>query len=149
VSAGTGAGADDLFNAAIMAAARRAEDPPIDGPDLHVHRDNPFCGDEVTIDIALDDAGKVARVHARARGCLLVQAATSALAEAAPGHPPETIARAAAQLRALLKDGAAPPDGPFAALAMFSPVAPTKSRHSCALLPFEAVAKALPKPDKA
>ncbi|MCF8479523.1 MAG: iron-sulfur cluster assembly scaffold protein [Rhodospirillum sp.] len=128
-----------------MAAAKRAEDPPIETPDLHVHRDNPFCGDEVTIDLTYDEAGKVARIHATARGCLLVQAATGALAEAAPGHAPEAIAKAARSLRALLKDGAPPPGPPFADLAMFTPVGPTKSRHSCALLPFEAIEKALEK----
>ncbi|WP_413205435.1 iron-sulfur cluster assembly scaffold protein [Rhodospirillum sp. A1_3_36] len=139
------AGADALFNAAIMAAAKRAEDLPIEAPDLHVHRDNPFCGDEVTIDLSYDETGKVARIHAKARGCLLVQAATGALAEAAPGHAPEAIAEAAGALRALLKEGAPPPEAPFADLAMFTPVAPTKSRHSCALLPFEAIEKALKK----
>jgi nitrogen fixation NifU-like protein len=129
-----------------MAAAKRAEDPPIEAPDLHVHRDNPFCGDEVTIDLTYDETGKVAQIHARARGCLLVQAATGALAEAAPGHAPEAISEAARALRALLKEGAPPPEAPFADLAMFTPVSPTKSRHSCALLPFEAIEKALKKP---
>ncbi|ABC21764.1 iron-sulfur cluster assembly scaffold protein [Rhodospirillum rubrum] len=133
-----------LFNDALIAAAARTpRGPTPTHADFHVHRDNPFCGDEVSIDLVLGEDGRIATATVRARGCLLVEAAATVLAEAAPGLHPCDIAEAARHLRAMLKKNTPPPGAPWATLEMFSAISSTPSRHSCALLPFEAVEKAL------
>ena len=49
-------------------------------PTKSARRDNPLCGDRVTIDVKLDDSGQIAEIAHQVRGCLLCQASASALA---------------------------------------------------------------------
>ena len=46
-------------------------------------------------------------------------------------------------VRAMLKDGAAPPQGKWADVAVLEPVRDYKARHASTLLTFDAVVKAL------
>ncbi|MGB0694544.1 MAG: iron-sulfur cluster assembly scaffold protein [Rhodospirillaceae bacterium] len=134
-------GSDDLYNEAILSAARAEPEPSLDGPpDLSLRRDNRFCGDRVSLDIALDqDSGAITAIAPTVKGCLLVQASAQMLAEAAKGQDWDSVLAATKQLRALLKEDGDAPDSPFGALEAFRPVAAHKSRHECCLLPFEAI----------
>jgi NifU-like protein involved in Fe-S cluster formation len=139
--------AADLYNDAIVREAKAAgERPRLPAPDASVTRDNPLCGDRVTLDLAFAPDGTVAAAGHRTRGCLLTQAAASLLARRAEGATPDELERAADDLRAVLRDG--PPGGEEPAwpeLAMFGPVRAVKSRHECVLLPFDALREALGK----
>ncbi len=139
------AGQDALYNARIMEAAEAGGGEPLEAPDLHAHKDNPFCGDEVTVDLALGADGRITAVHTQARGCLLVRASAHFLSEQAPGADPAAIAQAGKALKAMLRGEGPAPDAPWEALAVFEPLQQVKSRHGCALLPFEAVERELKK----
>jgi nitrogen fixation protein NifU and related proteins len=76
------------------------------------------------------------------RGCLLCQASAALLRRAAPGASFAEVAQARAAAAAVLT-GAAPPDGAWADLAAFTPVRAVRSRHTCVLLPFDALQAAL------
>jgi nitrogen fixation NifU-like protein len=133
---------DALYHEALVRLARASEKPRrLERTDGSATRDNPLCGDEVTIDVRVA-GGRIEAIGQRVRGCALCQAATTILAEAAPGLGRAELDRAREALRALLEGGGAP-DGRFAELAVFTPVHTVPSRHGCVLLPFDALADAL------
>ncbi len=133
---------DDLYHAAIMDRARAANgDHRLANADATVTVDNPLCGDRITLDLRMDGE-RIAAVGYRVRGCALCQASTSVSGEVLPGATRSAVDDAEAALRGLLETGAEPA-GRWAALAMFRPVGPHRSRHGCVLLAMQAVRKAL------
>jgi nitrogen fixation NifU-like protein len=127
-----------LYHDAILAAARaRTGAGRLAAPDRSITRDNPLCGDRVTLDVHLD-GDRVLALGQTTRGCLLTEAAASILAGHAAGLDAAALGTALADLRSLLDGRAAtPPHWPD--LAIFQPVATIKSRHECVLLPFLAL----------
>ena len=77
------------------------------------------------------------------KACALGQAATSILAEHAVGATVLEIRAARDALRAMLKDGAPPPEGRFWELRHLEPVADYPPRHVSTLLAFEAAVAAI------
>lgn len=131
---------ENLYQKAIVeAAARGAENRRLADPGATATVDNPLCGDRVTMDVRTDGR-RVAAVGYRTRGCKLCEASTALLAEAMAGQDRATIVAARAALRAMLEREAPPP---WASFAVFAPVRRHASRHSCVLLPFDALAQAL------
>ncbi|MFN3911814.1 iron-sulfur cluster assembly scaffold protein [Hyphomonas sp.] len=102
------------------------------------------CGSTVNVDVKLDAAGeRVAAIAVDPKACALGQAATSILAEHAVGAPVDEIVAARDALRAMLKDGAPPPQGRFWELRHLEPVADYPPRHASTLLAFEAAVAAI------
>jgi len=60
-------------------------------PDLQAHDLNPLCGDELTIQLALDGEGKVADVAFTGHGCAISQASASMLTDEVRGMTPEQL----------------------------------------------------------
>ena len=133
----------DLYNEAIIKEAKGAAvgATRLEHPDATVTRDNPLCGDRVTLDLAVED-GRVAAVGQKVRGCLLTQAATGLLARRAPGADAATLKAVAREVEAALK-GEAVAEPLWEELAMFRPLQAVRSRHECVRLPFEALEEAL------
>jgi nitrogen fixation NifU-like protein len=128
-----------IYNAAIVQAARdRSHAGRLEAPDASITRDNPLCGDRVTLDLALE-GGSILRIAHRTRGCLLSEAAAALLAKKAPADAAELAALLDGVRKFLARKGPAPTPE----LAIFEPVRAVKSRHECVLLPFEALAEAL------
>ena len=133
---------EELYHKAIIDQAKAAKGAGrLDRPDASVVLDNPLCGDRITLDLALD-AGRVAAVGHKVRGCLLCQAAASAIGANAVGRTPDQLRATAADVEAMLKGHPMPADG-WPELAAFEPVRGYKSRHECVALPFEALTEAL------
>ena len=83
---------DDLYREQILEHYKRPHNlGRLDQPDLEFEDSNPFCGDEQRIQIALDDAGKVAQVGFEGKGCAISTAATSMLTDELEGMSPEEI----------------------------------------------------------
>jgi nitrogen fixation protein NifU and related proteins len=53
--------------------------------DAEVHHVNPTCGDEITLRVKVDDAGKILDVSYDGQGCSISQAAASVLYELTTG----------------------------------------------------------------
>lgn len=142
----SGGSAGDLYDEAIVRAARETGAAArLPGPDVSVTCDNPLCGDRVTLDLRLDDAGAVAEVGHKTRGCLLTQAAATVLARHAPGATREAAAAALRDLDAALRGTGDAPISAWPETEMFRPVRAVRSRHECVLLPFQALSDALEK----
>jgi nitrogen fixation NifU-like protein len=58
---------------------------PVPDPDIRTHELNPFCGDEVTLQIKLDSQGRVAAVSSVSQGCSIIQASASMMADVMEG----------------------------------------------------------------
>jgi nitrogen fixation protein NifU and related proteins len=63
----------------------------IEGADAQAEGQNPLCGDEVAIFVALD-GDKIEDVRFRGRGCAISQAATSMLVEIVRGRTVDEVA---------------------------------------------------------
>jgi nitrogen fixation protein NifU and related proteins len=103
---------------------------------------NPLCGDRISVELELD--GDVIKSMAlQVRGCLLCKASGSILAERVRGLLFDDMKKICSELDGALKalndDPGSFPEG----YRLFFPVRFHKSRHSCVLLPFEAVIKAV------
>lgn|SRR3990167_186382 len=102
------------------------------------------CGSTVNVDLRLDEAGeRVTVIAVDPKACALGQAATSVLAEHAVGATIAEIVAARDALRAMLKEGGAPPEGRFWELRHLEPVADYPPRHASTLLAFEAAVAAI------
>lgn len=102
------------------------------------------CGSTVNVDVKLDAAGeRVTEIAVDPQACALGQAATSILAEHAIGASVAEIRAARDALRAMLKEGAAPPEGRFWELRHLEPVSDYPPRHTSTLLAFEAAVAAI------
>ena len=64
--------------------SRRPAPASSTAPTKSARRDNPLCGDRVTIDVRLDDSGKIAEIAHQVRGCLLCQASAVGAAPRLP-----------------------------------------------------------------
>jgi len=102
---------------------------------------SPVCGSRVTVDVTLDDEGRVAELGMLVRACALGQASSSLLARHALGKSPEELAAARDALTAWLageREGV--PDWP--GLDVLSPARAVTARHPSIRLAFEAAADA-------
>lgn len=103
-----------------------------------------ICGSSVTVDVRLDQAGgRVSAIAVDPRACALGQASASILADNAVGAAIAEIVAARDALRAMLKDGAPPPEGRFWELRHLEPVADYPPRHASTLLAFDAAVAAI------
>ena len=135
--------AGDIYHEAMVRLAHEATGAGrLAAPDAAVTLDNPLCGDRVTVEIEVRD-GRIARLAHRVRGCLLCEAAASLIGRAASGAARADVEAGRAALAAVLREGAGAPEGTWAGLSVFTPVAAVPSRHRCALLPFDALCDAL------
>ncbi len=131
---------EQLYQERILALAKaKTGAGKLANPTKSVRKDNPLCGDRVTIDVRLDD-GRIAEIAHQVRGCLLCQASAAALASVAVGKDAAGIGALRQDAERAVGRAAGTPAEPFAA---FAPVADHKSRQECVLLPFEALKEAL------
>ncbi|MBH74487.1 MAG: SUF system NifU family Fe-S cluster assembly protein [Dehalococcoidia bacterium] len=73
---------NDLFQEIILDHYKNPRNKgQLDKPDLRAEGDNPFCGDAVQIDVALDNNNYVTNVTFSGTGCSISQAAASILSE--------------------------------------------------------------------
>lgn len=91
----------------------------LEDPDIVADADDPSCGDQVHIELRLDDRGRVERVAFQGQGCIVSMAAASIFTEYVQGKTLEELERMTEE-EALETLGA--------------PVGP---RRRCALLPLQ------------
>lgn len=100
------------------------------------------CGSVVTVDVALTD-GRITAFAVEPKACALGQASAGVLALHALGAAAEEVIAARDALRAMLKEGAGPPEGRFWELRHLEGVRDYPARHASTLLAFEAAAEAI------
>ncbi len=134
---------EDLYHPRILELA--ADIPHVgrlDAPDGAATKVSRVCGSVVTVELKLKD-GLVSEIAVHPKACALGQAATGVLAMNAIGASPEEIHAARDSLRAMLKDGAAPPAGRFWELRHLEGVRDYPPRYASTMLAFDAAVEAL------
>jgi NifU-like protein involved in Fe-S cluster formation len=101
---------------------------------------SPVCGSRVTVDVNLDDTGRVSAVGLLVRACALGQASSSLLGASVIGKSPEELAAARDALTAWLAGEGPLPGWP--GFELFTPALPHTARHASIRLAFEAAAEA-------
>ena len=114
---------------------------PLAAPQGEALLHNPLCGDQVRVEVRVED-GRIQEVSARTRGCSIAVAAGSVMTELVRGLTPDEAAPLEAGLTRLVQGEPAPPDLD-SRLRAFARVADLPSRRRCATLPWEALAEAL------
>jgi NifU-like protein involved in Fe-S cluster formation len=104
---------------------------------------NPTCGDRVTFEVVTDAGGSIQALAHETKACVLSQASASILGRDAKSLSRADVAELRAVVTAMLKEGAAVPGQPFADYGAFDGVTGYPNRHSCVLLPIEALLAAL------
>jgi len=89
---------DDLYRENILDHYKRPHNwsppaPPIEDPDLEYHDLNPLCGDELTVQLVVDDAGRIGDVRFLGHGCAISQAAASMASDEVKGMQVEDLLR--------------------------------------------------------
>ncbi len=110
-------------------------------PMATVEKRSPVCGSRVTIDVDLDDDGRVGAIGMLVHACALGQASASLMGAHAIGRTLEELDAARDELTLWLAgERSTPPDWP--GLEIFTPALPHSARHPSIRLGFEAVADA-------
>ena len=83
---------DELYRENILDHYKHPHNwsPPGDAleqPDLEFHDLNPLCGDELTVQLAVDGEGKIGDVRFLGHGCAISQAAASMASDEVKGMP--------------------------------------------------------------
>jgi NifU-like protein involved in Fe-S cluster formation len=131
-----------LYSGRILAlAADIPHHARLDAPQASVRKRSPLCGSTVTVDLDLSD-GRVSRFGQDVKACALGQAAAAVLGGAVLGRTPAELARAAAELKAMLTSDGPVPTPPFDGFETLIPARDFRNRHASILLAVQAAAEA-------
>jgi NifU-like protein involved in Fe-S cluster formation len=134
---------NDVYNTRIL---ELAADIPLlhrlGQPQASATAHSKLCGSTITIDLSMAN-GRVSDFGHDVKACALGQASASIMARNVVGSTPDELRQVREAVRAMLKEGAAPPQGRWGDVAVLEPVRDYKARHASTLLPFDAVVKAL------
>ncbi len=127
-----------LYSDKILAlAARKVARLP--KPDVTAVRNNPLCGDRVTLDLAIAE-GIVTAAGGEARGCALCCAGLAVLLDDLPGQTLESLP---AQIETARRSIAMGVSGLAVVLSVLQERPIPRPRQKCVLLPLEALQEAL------
>lgn len=142
---------DPLYRKEIMRLAADAKGAgKLENADACGVAHNPACGDKVEVQLAYDTDGCIAAFAHETKACVLTQASASILGAHLKGTSEDDVKHLLTNLKAMLRDGAPPPDAPFDVYSELAGAVSFAARHRCVLLPIEAVLTAMtsetPKP---
>ena len=103
---------------------------------------NPTCGDRVAVTLRLDSAGRIKEIAHQTSACVLAQASASILGAHLQGADAASVRQLRTEVGAMLDEGAVPAP-PFEDYAALKGAAVYRNRHTCVLLPIDAVLDAL------
>jgi NifU-like protein involved in Fe-S cluster formation len=140
-------GNDDLIKLYSQRILALAADIPnaerLEAPQVTARRRSPLCGSTVTVDLRVDDAGRITAFGQDVKACALGQASASVLGRNVVGLTRDDIAAGRDQLAAMLKSGGPAPAAPFGALEVLEPARDYRNRHASILLAWDATLEAI------
>ena len=135
---------DDLYSARILTlAANLPHAGRLPAPEGTGERVAKLCGSRATVDVVLDDRGRIAAFAQDVKACALGQAAAGVLGQHVVGASLSEIAEARDAMIAMLKSGGEGPSGRFEDLRLLKQVADYPARHASTLVSLEATLEAV------
>lgn len=133
---------DDLYRELILDHYRRPRNHgPLPAPTHHAEGVNPVCGDEVRLDLRVED-GTLRELGFWGQGCSISQSSASMMTERLRGATLREAEEVAGKVRAMLVEGQ-PPDPSLRDLEALEGVAKLPVRVKCALLAWNVLREAL------
>lgn len=133
-----------LYSQRILALA--ADIPHLDrieDADASVVKRSPLCGSTVTVDVSVDEAGRVANFGQEVKACALGQASAAVFAAQVMGRTLDEVRAARDGLRLMLKDNGPTPAAPFEGYETLTPAREYRNRHASILLVPDATVEAM------
>ena len=133
----------DLYQDSIIALSRRSDHiGSVPDADCEAVMRNPLCGDQVTVQLQIEE-GRIRSLRYQVRGCLLCKASSAHLASLSEGLDLDEFRQLHGYFDKALRTEAEKDVSFPETHAVFLPVRPYKSRHSCLLLPYETIIEAI------
>ena len=111
---------DDLYREILLDHYRNPRNRgPLQAANASADGSNPLCGDEITLELQLDDDGRIAEVAFTGQGCSISQASSSLMTEYIKGRSSDEATSAIDAFQALMVEGEEAPEelGDIGALA--------------------------------
>lgn len=135
---------DDLYSARILRlAAELPHAGRLAAPEGTGERVARLCGSRATVDVTLDEVGRVRDFAQDVKACALGQAAAGVVGQVAIGASLAEITEAQAATVAMLKSGGEGPVGRFEGLRALRQVADYPARHASTLVALDALLEAV------
>jgi NifU-like protein involved in Fe-S cluster formation len=132
-----------LYTPQVLALATSLAAFPLDETlPLQTTTRSKSCGSSLTLGLATDPGGAIARIGLKAQACAIGQAAAAIFAQGAPGRSPADIAAAEAGLAEWLSGAGEQPDWP--GLELLAPACAYPARHGAIKLAWMAARELLP-----
>lgn len=134
---------DDLYKEVILDHYKSPRNKrPLPGATVSKHKNNPLCGDEITVHARLDD-DRVAEVTFEGQGCSISQASASMLTEATQGKTVDEAEAMAREFRGMMEGAVDPDEDAFGDLVALKGVVKYPVRIKCAILGWDVLQEAL------
>ena len=131
----------EIYHGQILELAKSIRlSKPIAHPTHSAEKNNPLCGDKVTIDVVIDNE-IVSDIHLVVRGCALCEAGAGMIGKKAIGKKIDDLKKLTAEMDNYLKDDLPAPDNTSMC---FEPIKKIKNRVTCVLLAFNAATELKP-----
>jgi nitrogen fixation protein NifU and related proteins len=134
---------DDIYKEVILdhyKSPRNKRELP--GAELTCTRNNPLCGDEITLFVHVED-GKVLEVTFQGAGCSISQSSASMMTEAVTGVGVDEANELAARFRGMMAGEVEPDEDVFGDLVALKGVVKYPIRIKCAVLAWDVLQEAL------
>ena len=137
---------DDLYKEVILDHYKSPRNKrPLPGATVSKHKNNPLCGDEITVHARLED-DRVAEVSFEGQGCSISQASASMLTEATRGKTVGEADALAREFRGMMEGTVDPDEDAFGDLVALKGVVKYPVRIKCAVLGWDVLQEALGRP---
>ena len=137
---------DELYRDLILDHYRHPRNKgSLDHPTAKVEGYNPLCGDEVEIELDVDDEGVIEDVAFMGRGCSISQASSSMMTDAVKGHTKAEALALLDKFKRMMMEPEEAPAEELGDLEAFQGVAKFPVRVKCATLAWHVLEEGLEK----
>ena len=137
---------EELYQEVILDHSRRPRNfGEVTDADVHVHGDNPACGDEIHLTAKFATDGTLQDLKFSGRGCAISQASASLMTMKLKGKSRSEAGVMIEAFHNLVTGGTSPPSVKLGDLQLLSGVRKFPQRVKCAMLAWRAVEQALQK----
>ena len=135
---------DDLYREVILDHYRSPRNKrPLGDTPIDVHRNNPLCGDDITVRVQMGPDGRAADAAFEGQGCSISQASASMLTDSVAGKTTSDALALVTEFRSMMERGTEPDEDQFGDLMALKGVVKYPVRIKCAVLGWDVLQEAL------